>query len=69
MHSLKNTKDYWRQVFNNISILGILDDGIEIVQNAHSSITIKVKKFICTFSRSAWEAGQTHYLCHLSLLR
>lgn len=34
-----------------------------------TSITVKVKKFICTFSRSLWEAGQTHYLCHLSFFK
>lgn len=30
MHSLKNTKDYWRQFLNNIFILGILDVEIKI---------------------------------------
>lgn len=71
MCSLKNVKDYQTQVSNNISILGILDDEIEICEkcNFFEVITIKVKKFIYTFSRSVWETEETDYLCHLSLFK
>lgn len=70
MHSLKYVKDYWRQVFNNISILRILDDEIEICEKcSFLKLSHKGKKIICTFSRWAWEVGQTDYLCHLSLFK
>lgn len=69
MHSLKNTKDYWRQFFNNISILGILDIEIKICAKWDFYHCKGQKIYLYTFSRSLWEAGQIHYLCHLSLFK
>lgn len=59
MHSLKYVKDYWRQVFNNISILRILDDEIEFVKNAAFwNYHIKVKKLFVLFPDGPGKLGK-----------